>query len=85
MIDSPEGAAIYRRVSTDHQDNSLQVQETLNDEYCKRLNLYSAIPTAAAGTSDRFFSWPLRTHDKSSCLSSWVRAHSFREKNLGSQ
>ena len=39
MTDSPDLAAIYRRVSTDHQDNSLQVQETLNDEYCKRLNL----------------------------------------------
>src|ERR1051326_911307 len=32
-------AAIYRRVSTDHQDNSLAVQEALNDEYCRRLQL----------------------------------------------
>jgi DNA invertase Pin-like site-specific DNA recombinase len=32
-------AALYRRVSTDHQDNSLEVQETLNTEYCRRLNL----------------------------------------------
>ena len=32
-------AAIYRRVSTDHQDNSLQVQEALNDEYCRRLHI----------------------------------------------
>jgi DNA invertase Pin-like site-specific DNA recombinase len=32
-------AAIYRRVSTDHQDNSLAVQEALNDEYCRRLEL----------------------------------------------
>jgi DNA invertase Pin-like site-specific DNA recombinase len=34
-------AAIYRRVSTDHQDNSLAVQEALNDEYCRRLQLSS--------------------------------------------
>jgi DNA invertase Pin-like site-specific DNA recombinase len=32
-------AAIYRRVSTDHQDNSLAMQETLNDEYCRRLEM----------------------------------------------
>ena len=31
--------AIYRRVSTDHQENSLAVQEALNDEYCRRLQL----------------------------------------------
>lgn len=36
---SPVLAAIYRRVSTDHQDNSLAVQEALNDEYCRRLQL----------------------------------------------
>ncbi len=30
---------LYRRVSTDHQDNSLAVQEHLNDEYCARLPL----------------------------------------------
>jgi putative DNA-invertase from lambdoid prophage Rac len=29
-------ALVYRRVSTDHQDNSLQVQEHLNDEYAHR-------------------------------------------------
>jgi DNA invertase Pin-like site-specific DNA recombinase len=32
-------AALYRRVSTDHQDNSLEVQENLNTEYCKRMAL----------------------------------------------
>src|ERR1051325_10445957 len=31
--------AIYRRASTDHQENSLAVQEALNDEYCRRLQL----------------------------------------------
>jgi site-specific DNA recombinase len=36
---SPVFAAIYRRVSTDHQDNSLAVQEALNEEYCRRLQL----------------------------------------------
>ncbi len=37
-------AVLYRRVSTDQQDNSLDVQETLNDEYARRMNL----PTLAA-------------------------------------
>ena len=32
-------AALYRRVSTDHQDNSLEVQEALNTEYCRRLDM----------------------------------------------
>jgi putative DNA-invertase from lambdoid prophage Rac len=38
-------AALYRRVSTDHQDNSLAVQETLNAEYCKRL-AFASLPDA---------------------------------------
>jgi DNA invertase Pin-like site-specific DNA recombinase len=38
-------SVIYRRVSTDHQDNSLQVQEALNDEYCKRLHLATTGPS----------------------------------------
>jgi hypothetical protein len=29
-------AVLYRRVSTDHQDSSMVVQESLNAEYCKR-------------------------------------------------
>jgi len=37
LPDAPT-AVLYRRVSTDHQDNSLEVQETLNDEYCRRLH-----------------------------------------------
>jgi len=41
-------AALYRRVSTDHQDNSLEVQEALNSEYCKRM----AIPTLAQDYTD---------------------------------
>src|ERR1051326_302676 len=36
-------AVLYRRVSTDHQDNSLEVQEAMNSEYCKRMG----IPTLA--------------------------------------
>src|SRR6267142_1400197 len=32
-------ATIYRGSSTDHQDNSLAVQEALNDEYCRRVQL----------------------------------------------
>ncbi|HVM51274.1 MAG TPA: recombinase family protein [Candidatus Acidoferrum sp.] len=32
-------ATIYRRVSTDHQDNSMELQEHLNAEYCQRLGL----------------------------------------------
>jgi len=32
-------ATIYRRVSTDHQDNSMELQEHLNTEYCQRLGL----------------------------------------------
>ena len=32
-------ASIYRRVSTDHQDNSMELQEHLNTEYCHRLGL----------------------------------------------
>lgn len=40
MNESPlEKAAVYRRVSTDHQDNSLVVQEAANDDYCRRLQL----------------------------------------------
>lgn len=38
-----ETAVLYRRVSTDHQDNSLEVQEVLNDEYAKRMGL-EALP-----------------------------------------
>lgn len=30
-------AILYRRVSTDQQDNSLDLQEAVNDEYCRRL------------------------------------------------
>ena len=33
---------LYRRVSTGHQDNSLDVQEALNDEYHRRLDLPAA-------------------------------------------
>jgi len=36
-----ELAVLYRRVSTDHQDNSLEVQEALNTEYCKRMGIGS--------------------------------------------
>ena len=32
-------AILYRRVSTDHQDNSMELQEHLNTEYCQRLGL----------------------------------------------
>ena len=32
-------AILYRRVSTDHQDNSMELQEALNAEYCQRLGL----------------------------------------------
>lgn len=32
-------AIIYRRVSTDHQDNSMKMQEHLNTEYCHRLSM----------------------------------------------
>jgi len=32
-------AILYRRVSTDHQDNSMEMQEHLNTEYCQRLDL----------------------------------------------
>lgn len=32
-------AILYRRVSTDHQDNSLELQEHINAEYCQRLGL----------------------------------------------
>lgn len=31
--------AIYRRVSTDHQDNSMLAQEAMNEMYCTRLQL----------------------------------------------
>src|ERR1043166_541190 len=41
-------AALYRRVSTDHQDNSLEVQEAMNSEYCKRLG----IPTLGQDYTD---------------------------------
>src|ERR1043165_6339153 len=41
-------AALYRRVSTSHQDNSLEVQETMNSEYCKRM----AIPTLGQDYTD---------------------------------
>ncbi len=34
-----DSTAVYRRVSTDKQDNSLEVQEVLNAEYCTRLSL----------------------------------------------
>jgi site-specific DNA recombinase len=37
----PPLAIIYRRVSTDHQDNSLELQEHINAEYCRRLGLAS--------------------------------------------
>jgi len=40
-------AVLYRRVSTDHQDNSLEVQEALNVEYCQRLDIES-LPEAYA-------------------------------------
>ncbi len=40
-------AVLYRRVSTDHQDNSLEVQEALNTEYCKRMGIES-LPQAFA-------------------------------------
>ncbi|HVM50958.1 MAG TPA: recombinase family protein [Candidatus Acidoferrum sp.] len=32
-------AVVYRRVSTDHQDNSMELQEHLNAQYCQRLGL----------------------------------------------
>jgi DNA invertase Pin-like site-specific DNA recombinase len=32
-------AILYRRVSTDHQDNSLELQEHINTQYCQRLAL----------------------------------------------
>jgi DNA invertase Pin-like site-specific DNA recombinase len=38
-MSATEFAALYRRVSTDHQDNSLEVQESLNTEYCKRMGI----------------------------------------------
>jgi DNA invertase Pin-like site-specific DNA recombinase len=40
-MNTPHSAAavLYRRVSTSHQDNSLEVQEHLNDEYCRRVPL----------------------------------------------
>jgi DNA invertase Pin-like site-specific DNA recombinase len=41
-------AALYRRVSTDHQDNSLEVQEAMNSEYCKRMG----IPTLGQDYTD---------------------------------
>jgi putative DNA-invertase from lambdoid prophage Rac len=44
-MNSSDIAALYRRVSTDHQDNSLSVQETLNNEYCQRLSL-PTLPSA---------------------------------------
>jgi DNA invertase Pin-like site-specific DNA recombinase len=34
-----ELAILYRRVSTDHQDNSMELQEKLNADYCRRLGL----------------------------------------------
>lgn len=47
MNQPPELAALYRRVSTDHQDNSLEVQEALNIEYCKRMS-FNSLPQAYA-------------------------------------
>lgn len=43
----PELATVYRRVSTDHQDNSLEVQEVLNDEYCRRLQIVTTVGAQA--------------------------------------
>ena len=48
---SNEPAAIYRRVSTDQQENSMVVQEAGNDEYCRRL-AFSFSDTESFADSD---------------------------------
>ena len=70
-------AALYRRVSTDHQDGSLQVQEKRVLDYCafKGLTTHASLMFSDPDTSGRI---PMHERDGGRCLLNRLRAGDVR-------